>query len=161
MKRSYPNSTPTRPRLFSNIPLFLVACFALEVGFLLTPFANAQSEVTGAIKGRVVNSQTNEPVVGAAVQIINLETQTSTYTRTDANGAFMRQLPSGRYKVTVKALNFRDYESDRDQHVSFMKTTSFPIALEPLTTAAVPTPMTSTPERDRDKDVSTPQAGRP
>src|SRR6266498_4095644 len=50
--------------------------FMLAVSFALTTSASAQTEVTGAIEGRVTSSQSpNGPVAGATVQITNLDTQ--------------------------------------------------------------------------------------
>ena len=115
----------------------------LAVSFCLTASANAQTEVTGAIEGRVTSNQTHEPVPGATVQIVNLDSQVQTATKTDADGHFIRnQLQPGRYKVIVKAQNFKDYESDKVQRVDITltnKTFPLPISLEPLN-AAAPTP---------------------
>jgi len=84
------------------------------------------------------------------VQIINLDTQVPAATKTDANGHFVRNsLQPGRYKVVVKAPNFKDYESDKVQRVDIQitnRTYPLPISLDPLTAAAAtPTP-TETPQ---------------
>lgn len=139
------HSAATSPRSLSKKLLF--AGFMLAVSFFLTPSANAQTEVTGAIEGRVTSSQSpNGPVVGATVQIINLDTQVPAATKTDADGHFIRNsLQPGRYKVVVKAQNFKDYESDKVQRVGIEitnKTFPLPISLEPLTVAAA-TPSTT------------------
>src|SRR6476660_2389413 len=103
-------------RLHSNLPRstykkLLVVGFMLAVSLTLKTSANAQTEVTGAIEGRVTSSQSpNGPVAGATVQIINLDTQVPAATKTDADGHFIRNsLQPGRYKVVVKAPNFKDY----------------------------------------------------
>jgi hypothetical protein len=144
----HPHSTPTSLDSLSKTSSLLVAGLVLAVSFFLTPSATAQTEVTGAIEGRVTSSQTNEPVVAAIVQIINLETEVQTATKTDANGHFVRnQLQPGRYRVVVKAQNFKDYESDKVQRVDITltnKTFPLPISLEPLTVAAAPPATTPT-----------------
>jgi hypothetical protein len=131
----------------------MTACFILMVSFFLTDSINAQTEVTGAIEGRVTNSQApNEPVAGAAVQIINLDSEVQTATKTDADGSFVKnQLPPGRYKVVVKAQNFKVYESDKVQRVDITltnKAVPVPISLEPLTVAATkPSPSPTEPSQ--------------
>jgi hypothetical protein len=145
----HPHSTLTSLRSLSKTSSLLVAGFVLTVCFFLPPSANAQTEVTGAIEGTVTSSQNpNEPVVGASVQIINLDSQVQTATKTDANGHFVRnQLQPGRYKVVVKAQNFKDYESDKVQRVDITltnKTFPLPISLEPSTVAAAAPPATPT-----------------
>lgn len=145
----HPYSKPSAHFSLSTI-LLMPACFILTVSFFLTDSIHAQTEVTGAIEGRVTNSRNpNEPVVGAAVQIINLDSQVQTATKTGADGSFVKnQLPPGRYKVVVKAPNFKVYESNKVQRVDITltnKAVPVPISLEPLTVAAT-TPSPSTPE---------------
>lgn len=129
----------------------LVVGFMLAASFALATPANAQTEVTGAISGKVTSSQSPyEPVAGATVQIINVETQVPAATKTDAGGNFIRNsLQPGRYKVVVRAPNFKDYESDKAQRVDIEvtnKTLPLPISLDPLTAATTPTP-TPTPSQ--------------
>lgn len=92
------------------------------------------TEVTGALEGRV-NSLTNQPVAGATVQIINLDTQVQTATKTDADGLFVSgSLQPGRYKLIVKAENFKDYVSQKAQRIDIMitnRTFPLPITLDP------------------------------
>lgn len=143
-------------RLHSNLPgsihkKLLVVGFMLAVSFALTTSANAQTEVTGAIEGRVTSSQSpNGPVAGATVQIINLDTQVPAATKTDGDGHFIRNsLQPGRYKVVVKAANFKDYESDKVQRVDIQitnRTYPLPISLDPLTAAASPTATPTEPQ---------------
>ncbi len=133
--------------------LVMTACFILMASFFLADSVNAQTEVTGAIEGRVTNSQSpNEPVVGAAVQIINLDSEVQTATKTGADGTFIKnQLPPGRYKVVVKAPNFKVYESDKAQRVDITLTRNvfpLPISLEPLSVAAAtPSPSPTEPSQ--------------
>ena len=143
-------SKPTQHFSISTI-LVMTACFILTVSFFLADSVNAQTEVTGAIEGRVTNSQSpNEPVVGAAVQIINLDSEVQTATKTGADGTFIKnQLPPGRYKVVVKAPNFKVYESDKVQRVDITltnKAVPLPISLEPMNVAAaMPSPSPTEP----------------
>jgi Carboxypeptidase regulatory-like domain len=146
----HPCSTPA-PHVSLSTILLMTACFVFTVSFFLTDSASAQTEVTGAIEGRVTNSQNpNEPVAGAAVQIINLDSQVQTATKTDADGRFVKnQLPPGRYKVVVRSPNFKMYESDKVQRVDITltnKAVPVPISLEPLNVAAAtPTPSPTEP----------------
>lgn len=94
------------------------------------------TEVTGALESRVVNSQSPYgPVAGATVQIINLDTQVQTATKTDADGHFVSgALQPGRYKLIVKAENFKDYVSQKAQRIDIMithRTFPLPISLDP------------------------------
>ncbi|HEX8889343.1 MAG TPA: TonB-dependent receptor [Pyrinomonadaceae bacterium] len=153
----YPSLNPV-----SNISLltkfWLSASLILLASFFLPVSLKAQTEVTGAIEGRVTNSQSpNEPVAGASVQIINLESQVQTATKTGPDGRFVKnQLPPGRYKVVVKAQNFKDYDSENDpqgrtQRVDITLTNKVipvPISLEPLSmAAATPSPSPTEPSQ--------------
>jgi cell division protein FtsN len=148
----YPSQKPIAHFSFSTI-LLLTACFMLTVSFFLTGSVNAQTEVTGAIEGRVTNSQKpNEPVPNATVQIINLESQVQTATRTDADGRFVKnQLPPGRYKVIVKADKFQTKEIDRVQPIDVEltnKAVPIPISLDPSSLAtATPSPSPTEPSQ--------------
>jgi hypothetical protein len=86
------------------------------------------------------------------VQIINLDSQIQTATKTGTDGRFLKnQLPPGRYKVVVKAQNFKMYESDKVQRVDITltnKAVPVPISLEPLTVAATtPSPSPAEPSQ--------------
>lgn len=101
----------------------------------------AQTEVTGALEGWVANSRNpNEPIVGATVLIINLDSQVQTAAKTDAKGHFFKgQFPPGRYKVIVKAEKFRLFEGYGSVHVNVTLTNKFfplPILLKPLPVSA-------------------------
>ncbi len=142
------SAKPTAHFSFSTI-LAMTAVFILTVSFFLTASTNAQTEVTGAIEGIVTSSQNpNEPVADAAVQIINLDSEVQTATKTGADGRFVKtRLPPGRYKVVVKAQNFKVYESDKVQRVDITltnKAVPLPISLEPLNAVATTPPPTST-----------------
>jgi hypothetical protein len=148
----YPSQKPIAHFSLSTI-LLLTACFMLTVSFFLTGSVNAQTEVTGAIEGRVTNSQNpNEPISGATVQIINLESQVQTATKTDADGRFIKnQLPPGRYKVVVKADKFQTKEIDRVQPIDVEltnKAVPIPISLDPVSlAAATPSPSPTAPSQ--------------
>lgn len=146
---------PTTPKNISRFSLssilWLAFCLIATVFFLMPESVQAQTEVTGAIEGHVTSRKDpNTPVVGAAVQIINLDSQVQSATKTDAEGRFVKnQLPPGRYKVVVKASGYSDYESDKVQRVDIEVTNRavpVPISLEPASTTnvAVTTPSPST-----------------
>ncbi len=52
------------------------------------------------IKGKVINANTKEPVIGAVIEIINLRTGTTT----DVNGRYSIRLPRGEHNVAFRYL---------------------------------------------------------
>ena len=63
---------------------------------------NAQDTVTGAFEGIVSDSQTGQPLKGAAVEIINQQTGVTFNIRTDYRGSFFQGLLlPGIYTVRV------------------------------------------------------------
>ena|SRR2546427_13143556 len=88
-----------------------------------------------ALEGQVINSQTGKLVTGAHVLIIHMDAEIRKSTKTDTNGYFLvGGLVPGRYKVVVIAQNFKDYESDKEQHVQVRISNwvnPSPIPLEP------------------------------
>lgn len=94
--------------------------------------SRAQTEVTGAIEGLVVNSVTGEPIAGATVRIINFDTGLPYAVRTDGRGRFFRGLlVPGRYNVIISAPGFKTIERAK-QRVDIEVTNAFlPYSLEP------------------------------
>jgi hypothetical protein len=107
----------------------------------------AQSSVTGAFEGTVVDAKTNKPIAQATVRYINLQTGVPVESRTGPQGRFYRgNLPDGPYRIIVSAPNYKSAE--REIYLPTMRRTVVvpePVKLEPyvLPTAApvpVPTP---------------------
>src|SRR5437660_137679 len=71
----------------------------------------AQDYVTGSLEGMVVNSETGEPIAGATVRIINLDTGVPVALLTDSKGRFYKGLlPPGEYTITISARGFKAKE---------------------------------------------------
>jgi hypothetical protein len=80
-------------------PLVLSALAAVLCAAL--PPAKAQSATTGAIHGKVIDSQTKDPIVGVAVIVSSTERNVSEVVSTDENGVYkVDSLPPGDYMVT-------------------------------------------------------------
>jgi hypothetical protein len=82
--------------------------FALAVGLLAgaqivhTNDAVAQSSTTGAVRGRIVDKASKEPVIGATVVVQSPALQGQQAEITDENGGFtIANLPPGAYTMTV------------------------------------------------------------
>src|SRR5262245_41339608 len=79
---------------------------ALFLTLLVSATAFAQGE-RGALNG-IVTDQTGAVVAGAEVKATNVETNIETKaTTTDAGVYRLSSLPSGKYKITVKAQGFQ------------------------------------------------------
>lgn len=82
--------------------------FAMAVGLLAgattyyAPAAQAQSSTTGAVRGRVIDKNSKDAVIGATVSISGPALQGAQSEITDENGGFaISNLPPGTYVVTV------------------------------------------------------------
>ncbi|MBK9034034.1 MAG: TonB-dependent receptor [Myxococcales bacterium] len=82
--------------------------FAVAVGFFAgattvsIPDAAAQSSTTGAVRGRIVDKKTKDPVIGATVSVTGPALQGQQSEITDENGSFnIANLPPGTYILTV------------------------------------------------------------
>lgn len=88
---------------------FVVALHALTCAavLLLPTLARAQAQATTGIIRGVVRDDRGAAVVGAAVTLLNTETNWSRAFRTSATGLYVgTPLPLGRYEVTVRAVGF-------------------------------------------------------
>src|SRR5687768_17573677 len=74
----------------------------------------AQDYVTGAFRGEVLDSATNNPVPDATVQIINKDTLVPSATRTDSQGRFSQGLlPPGDYIIRVFMQGYKTHEREQ------------------------------------------------
>jgi hypothetical protein len=87
--------------------------FVIFVVLGLTAIAIAQSTTTGAIGG-VVTNPNKEVVPGAAVTVLNTETNKEDTGTTDGQGRFkVVNLRPGNYKVTINGSGFSPYSQQR------------------------------------------------
>jgi hypothetical protein len=114
--------------------------YAIVIGFdryddtqITTLADTAQTEVTGALEGKVVNSSSNEPIKDAVVRIKATETGVIRTRRTDEKGKFFQgQLPPGIYTISISAPGFKTIESQqRLLATEVTKVLPYPTALEP------------------------------
>src|SRR4029453_2517946 len=83
---------------------------------------------TGTIAG-IVTDATGAALVGARLEIVNLETGQSRALTTSADGGYVAAaLPSGLYRVSVEAAAFKRLE--REAHVEAGTTTTVDTTLE-------------------------------
>ena len=81
--------------------------YALPLLALLAAAATAQP---AALRGRVLESGTADPVVGASV-VLRVEGETAAGTAADADGRFvLSDLTPGRYRLVVTAIGFAPFE---------------------------------------------------
>jgi len=111
-----------------------IAAFAIGLAspFLCTPVVKAQAPVTGAFAGRVVDSQTDSPVVGAIVEITNTATGFTHRRKTDLEGNWRRdQLPPGFYDITISSEGYKRWTTRKDLFATQTNTvTPHPVKLE-------------------------------
>jgi outer membrane receptor protein involved in Fe transport len=109
--------------------LFFV--FALVLGMSAIVFG--QSNVTGAIGGTVTNPN-NEVVPGAAVSVVNIDTNKEETGTTDDEGRFrIVNLQPGNYKVTVNGPGFSPFTQDRVVvEVGRVTSLDVPLSIGPL-----------------------------
>ena len=114
--------------------ILLASCLALL--FTLTLAGTAQTETTGAIEGKVVNSK-NEPLKGAVVRFTNDQTGVPISRRTNDEGKFyLSLLQPGVYTISISAPGFKTRESQqRVMATEVTKVMPYPTMLEPETAA--------------------------
>jgi hypothetical protein len=122
-------------RLFSLILSLLTVCALLTA-------AKAQTEVTGAFQGYVLDNRTNSPIPNALVRFINQDNRVPVASRTNAQGQFFKgNLYPGRYVIEVTAQGYTP--ARQEMTLPTMRSTIVipePIRLEPVPVAPTPTP---------------------
>ncbi|MDQ1592054.1 MAG: hypothetical protein QOG71_2681 [Pyrinomonadaceae bacterium] len=123
---------------------------------LTVPTVYAQDTVTGAFEGTVTNSQTGAIIPGAAVQIINSQTNQIVPKTSDARGRFYAGLLApGVYLIRVSATGYVTREVRQRLFITRTgEVVPVPVALDPApaVTSASPTP-TPPPQTEEDTDV--------
>jgi hypothetical protein len=119
--------------VFANLPVVLPV--------------TAQDTVTGAFQGTVTNSDTGEPVAGAAVEIVHRETGQTYAKAADALGRWYQGLlQPGLYTIRVSAPGFQTKEVAQRLFIAKAnEAIPVPVTLDPLpAAAATPTPPATT-----------------
>jgi len=88
-----------------NLQILFVAIFIFILSFLLTPFKVAAQPQYFIVKGKVVDKNTNAPLIGASVFAQN----TTIGEATDGQGNFSIRLPEGGYSLVT---TFTGYETE-------------------------------------------------
>ena len=83
----------------------LVLLIGLGLGLGETRAADQQTQQVVKITGIVVNSETEEPLAGVTVRVIDTQIRVTT----DETGAFSLELPSGTYKIQATASLYNTY----------------------------------------------------
>ncbi|MDQ1558693.1 MAG: hypothetical protein QOD32_1753 [Pyrinomonadaceae bacterium] len=132
-------------RLLWRILLVLCLCAGLS---------RAQDTVTGAFEGTVTNSETGAIIPGAAVQIINQQTNQSIPKTSDARGRFYAGLLApGVYLIRVSATGFQTKEVRQRLFITRTgEVVPVPVALDPAPAVAPASP-TPVPQTEQDTDV--------
>jgi outer membrane receptor protein involved in Fe transport len=108
---------------------------ALACSLYLSTFAEAQT-VTGTLKGRIVDVNA-AIVVGASVEIVNIETGLKRDLTTNEDGSFIATfLPLGRYRVTASQAGF-GVVTRENIDVTLNQTTQVDFRLDPSVSAEV------------------------
>jgi hypothetical protein len=136
----------------SSLALGLLLSFVHLSGINL----RAQDTVTGAFEGTVTNSQTGAIIAGAAVQIINQQTNQTVPKISDARGRFYAGLLApGLYLIRVSATGYLTRQVRQRLFITRTgEVVPIPVALDPAPTLAPssPTP-TPLPPSELDTDI--------
>jgi hypothetical protein len=131
------------PRLVSKPLARLSLSCVLTLGLLLAnvPVSKSQDTVTGAFEGTVTNSETGAIIAGAAVQIVNQQTNQIVPKISDARGRFYAGLLApGIYLIRVAATGFQTKEVRQRLFITRTgEVVPVPVALDPAP-PGVPTP---------------------
>lgn len=150
--------------------LLTVRFAALAFGLLsllgCMPVVKGQNSVTGAFEGAVVDGQTGEPVAGARVSMVNMDTQVPTVVMTDSQGHFRQGLLMlTEYRIIISHDGYKTFEVTLSlRAMTWTKVLPLPIRLvrdTVPTPASLPTPEAAT--RDTSPptiQISSPQVSR-
>ncbi len=82
----------------------------------LLSLENSQSNTSetgnGLIEGVVKNNQTNKPIQGLSVELLNYENQQTAITKTDENGFFSFSVPYNTYTVIITNTDYDNYKNE-------------------------------------------------
>src|SRR5437870_10588173 len=124
-------------------PCRLWPLVALLAGVLVCPVAAQVGTTTDIIVGRVTGPD-SQPLAGASVEAMSLETQVSRQRTTDARGRFTIVFPEGggQYQLTVRYIGLAPArvtiarQADEDRLVANVRMDLTIVALEPVAVQA-------------------------
>ena len=106
MKKQFVRAGQPRPRGVVSLTAFLLSC--LLAFSPVAGLAASQDPVTGAFEGTVTDTQTGQPIPGAAIQFVNTITEVPVAKRSDAEGRFYQGLlQPGIYRIRVTAKGYK------------------------------------------------------
>ena len=99
-----------QPGMSSRL-LFSIACALVLIFSAPATFVRAQTETTGALRGRILDAQTKQPIAKATVQIIYQLSEVPVARQTGTDGVFyVGMLTPGRYLIRVMAPGYKTHE---------------------------------------------------
>ena len=131
---------------YSRSRVALALVLSISIPFA-TVRVSSQDTVTGAFEGTVTNSVTGDVISGAAVEIINQQTNQTTPKTSDTRGRFYAGLLApGIYLIRVSAVGFQTKEVRQRLFITRTgEVVPVPVALDPAPPVPVvsPTPITT------------------
>jgi hypothetical protein len=130
-----------------SVPAFRILSAALSLIFLLAPLSpviaakKGQDPVTGAFQGVVSEAgRPSKRILGARVEIMNIDTGAKYVRVTDASGNFyVGRLSPGVYKITITASSYQAKDVEQRLYITQMNTVlPVPVDLVPVAEAAPP-----------------------
>jgi hypothetical protein len=85
-----------------------------RIGFIFILLLNCYSSFAGGVKGKVIDSKTHEPLVGATVQLQNGSSKYTAAVNLDGSYNF-KNIPAGKYSLDI---NFVGYEHSQSQTIT-------------------------------------------
>ncbi len=122
-----------------------LTAFLSSLILLLTVSSGTEAQV---IRGKVLDSNTGEPLVGATVKLEG--TQKMAIVKLDGSYSFGK-LAAGTYKVTVSYLGYKSPAAETAVTVAANEIKSVPFALEPTTTSLQSVTISSAASSETDK----------
>lgn len=95
----------------------------------LTPFLFAAAAIGQSLKGKVVDSRTNEPMIGATVTISNETFISTTYVNLDGSYLF-RTIKSGTYQIRVTNVGYIEFKRQGIQVKEGKSATTIDLVIE-------------------------------
>lgn len=108
------------------------ALFIFLLSFFLY-YINTFSQSTGTLNGRITDSKTNEPLIGASIIVLG----TNFGTTADINGNYSFKVPSGSHKVQVSYVGYKPVRKDIKINAGETQTLNFTLDADIIGTQEV------------------------